>query len=705
MKKDVPIHVYLSFSAAIFLGAFLLFQVQPIIGKYILPWFGGVSSVWITAMLFFQVLLLLGYLYVFLLSYFSLKKQIILHIFVLLIATLSVFFLLADSKIPVFPDISIKLNDNYSPVINVLQILFTGVGFTYFILSTTSILLQKWFGLAYRDKSPYFFYALSNTGSLLALVSYPFIVEPFMQLKMQGIIWSIGFLVYSIFLSVCSAQMLKSRHVPKQSNETFANIGKMGRKKLFLWILLPAISSLMLMSTTNLLTLSVASVPFLWLVPLSIYLVSFIICFSDKKLYSRSFFTYISLIAGFLSLVFMFSNIPSVSWGIVIYGLTLLSACMLCHGELYHLRPALKHLDLYYLCIALGSALSGIFVGIIAPLYFKGIWETYIGFYFVFLLTIWIVIYYNDPILYKRIRLFMVSDKEAYVFSFVSFPVIIISTQIAMTIMSGSNPLTVKVWRNFYGILSVKHSTAYKDISQTVLKNGNIIHGTQLSGKLQNEPTSYYGKKSGIGLAILNNPRYGKRLNMGIIGLGSGTLAAYGKKGDKITFYEINPQVVKIANDEFTYLKNSNAETNVVLGDGRLSLQNEIRENKEKYDILVLDAFSDDSIPLHLLTREAFDVYLKRLKNPSGTIAFHISNRYVDLKPVLIKAADYYRLNYGFIYSHDNDLLNQSSEWALLSYDKKLLEVPVIASKINNKNRKEISLWTDDYSNLFQALK
>ncbi len=698
---------YITFSISIFLGAFLLFQVQPIISKYILPWFGGSSAVWITAMLFFQIFLLFGYFYVFLLSLLSLKKQIIFHGIFLLIALFGVLLSLGSSQIPILPDIKYILSDNFTPIIQVLWILTFTVGLPYLILSTTSILLQKWFGITNPNKSPYLFYSLSNFASLFALLSYPFLVEPFFQLKTQGLVWSIAFIIYGLFLALCCIQLyfstLKTKQNILKAKNTIKDIKKISRKTLFLWILLPAIASLMLLSSTNLLTQSVAPVPFLWLLPLSIYLISFIICFSGKW-YFRNLYAYISLILGFFALAFMFGNIPSLIIGVTVYSLMLFSACMLCHGELYALRPAPNHLDSYYLFIAIGSAVSGIIVGIIAPLFFKGIWETYIGFYLTFLLTIWILVHYKNSFFYNRLKFFANSDKEAYVFALIAYPTTVIITSLALNILSGDNPLKQKIWRNFYGILSIKHKSI-KNNNLTTLSHGNILHGSQFSGKLQHEPTSYYGKKSGIGLAILNHPKYGKNLRMGIIGLGAGTLASYGTKGDTITFYEINPTVVEIANTQFTYLKNSKAKIHTAIGDGRLSLQNE-GDGKKKYDFLILDAFSDDSIPLHLFTKEAFSLYLKKINFPEGIIAIHISNQYIDLKPVLYQVAQNYRLRYAFIHTQGS-FPDMASEWALLSFDKKFFDIPAIAHAKypDNKKYKKISLWTDNYSNLFQVLK
>lgn len=710
MNKNTPLHIYITFSSAIFLGAFLLFQIQPIISKYILPWFGGASAVWTTAMLFFQTLLLLGYFYVFLISKLSLKKQITLHTALLIVAISSIIYPLYNYQTPILPNINSKLT-GISPVIQILIVLFTSIGLTYFILSTTSILLQKWFAFTRPGKSPYIFYSLSNTASLLALISYPFLIEPSIQLKMQGLIWSAGFIIYSSFLLICCLQIFISISKSKQKSLKTKNIplnkSQIRKNILSLWILLPAISSLMLLITTNLLTQSVAPVPFLWLLPLTIYLVSFIICFSGKKWYFRNLYAYVSLIAGYLSLTFIFINIPSLVIGIIIYGLLLLSICMLCHGELYDLRPKSEHLDIYYLFIALGSGISAIFVGLIAPLFFKGIWETYIGFYLTFLLTIWVFIHYKNSVFYKYLRRLAGSDKELYIVSLIIYPVVIIATAIIFNILFESNPFTVKTWRNFYGVLSVKQKTS-NNTPMISLQYGNVVHGIQLLGKLQQEPTSYYTKKSGVVLAILNHPKYKKNINIGIIGLGTGTLAAYGKKGDTITFYEINPLVYEVAKTEFTYLKNSKAKINVIMGDGRLSLEKEIKRDQKRYDLLIIDAFSDDSIPLHLLTKESFAIYLKRITPDRGVLIIHTSNQYIDIKPVIVQAAKYYKLNYAFIFNKKSHFPGSyASEWALLSYDKNFLEIPAIAQAkyADSQKYKKITLWSDNYSNLFQVLK
>ncbi len=695
------------FALCIFLGSFLLFQVQPIIGKYILPWFGGTSAVWTTALLFFQVVLLFGYWYVFLLSKFSLKKQILLHIILLLTITSIIGILFFVWKAPIMPEVNTKLNNTVSPIAQVLGVLFISVGLPYFLLSTTSIVLQKWFSNIRGGESPYLFYALSNAASLLAVLGYSVGVEPFLPLRLQGIWWSVGFLLYGAFLLVCSLQTFfsytsgKIRVVAKHIVEK--NQPHIKKQTYLLWILLPAISSLMLLAITNLLTQSIASAPFLWLLPLSLYLVSFILTFSGEKWYWRNVYAYILIIFGAFALLspeLLFASLPL---KLFMYSFVLFSICMICHGEVYHLKPHPERLDRYYLFIALGSAISGMFVGIIAPLFFKGFWEVYIGFYFSFVTAFAVLIRYKNSFVYRYTKKFFTTEKEALLSTTLLYPVIILI--FGLYFSSAKLYDSEKNWRSFYGILSIKTKTA-NNVKSASLWHGSIVHGRQIfSSRYQRIPISYYGYKSGVGLALLHYPRPQDGLRVGAVGLGIGTLAAYGQKGDYYRFYEINPQVIDIAQKDFTYLKDSPADIDISIGDARLSLEKEIKDPKQKrYDILAIDAFSDDAIPFHLLTKEAFEVYLARLK-PEGVIAFHISNKYVDLKPVLVQAAQHFGLQYEFIHAHTEGVAAET-HWALLSYNKKVFNIPEIAkAREKENNYKKIALWTDDYSNLFQILK
>lgn len=688
-----------SFAFSIFLGAFLLFQVQPIIGKHMLPWFGGTSSVWITSMLFFQVLLLLGYLYAYFLSRFSLKVQTTIHLSLTILTSGLILYLFFVWRSPITPGIEWKLPGSTSPITQVLQFLLLSVGLPYFLLATTSTVLQNWFGKVHDKQSPYKLYALSNAGSLIGIASYPFLIEPFFSLYTQGFWWAIGFLIYSIAISICCIKLFFVKE--KQIHETKKNLEPVQKKVYGFWLVLSATPSIMLLSITALMTQSIAPIPFLWLLPLGLYLISFIICFSDKQWYWRNFYAYMFLVSGPLALVFTQTSGPTVPISLFIFSAALFSSCMLCHGELYQIRPHVQRLNLFYVYVAFGGAVGGILVGIIAPLFFNGIWEIYIGFYLSLLTAFTVLLRYKDSSVYRNMNFFFFSVRELYLFILIGFPLVIFTIALTITVISGYSG--TKIFRNFYGVL-ILASKVTKDETTNYLIHGKIIHGTQHLGKKRFEPTTYYHKKSGVGLLMQNYPRPKDGLQVGLIGLGTGTLAAYGKKGDQYRFYEINPQVVFVAKNYFTYLSDSHAKITVVMGDGRLSLEKEVQEKKEPLDIIVVDAFSDDAIPVHLLTKEAIAVYLQRLKN-DGVIAFHISNNYIDLKHLLFRHAQAQHLSFAFLNTAGENH-NSRSEWVLLTRNKALLTTPAIARATSKDNQyKNITPWTDEYSNIFQILK
>lgn len=687
---------YLLFATTIFLSAFLLFQVQPIISKYILPWFGGTSAVWTTAMLFFQTFLLLGYAYILLLAKWSLKKQIVLHAVLVLVITGILLFLFGTWKAPILPGIGFKLSDSYSPIVQVLVLLTVSVGLPYFLLSTTSVLLQKWFGMTATTKSPYPLYALSNAASLLALLSYPILIEPFLPLQQQGFLWGVGFVAYGVTLVLCCLRMFfaHATTVPKQK----ATAVVITKRSISIWLFLSATATMMFLAVTTLLTQSVAPIPFLWILPLSIYLLSFILCFSGAHWYWRNVYAYLFAVTAPWLLIFSLSTVPSVWFGIVVCSLALFSACMLCHGELYQRKPAPVYLDRYYVFIALGSVISGVFVGIIAPLVFRGFWEIYIAVYLAFFVAIVALVHYKQSFVYRHYRRFFLSEREVYACLGIGFPVVVIMLGFVITFLSQYK--LVGSWRDFYGVVDVKErSTPHGKLS--VLFHGNIIHGVQYAtGPKRYRANSYYGDGTGVRDAIV----YAKRKNnisVGVLGLGVGTLAAFGRKGDIYTFYEISQQVVDIAHDKFTYLKDTPAKTEIIVGDGRLAMAKET--NPRKFDVIVLDAFSGDAIPVHLLTKEAFELYLTRL-NPDGIIAVNITNNYVNLKPLLVQVAHAFDLEYAFIYT-PRMADTYAAEWGLLTRDKAALQSSVIQRTKQHGSYPSVSLWTDDYSNLFQLLK
>jgi MFS family permease len=709
-KLRIILH-FLPFYLSVFLGAFLLFQVQPVISKYILPWFGGSSSVWTTSVLFFEVMLLVGYLYAYLLTKLRLRLQIIIHI-VLLILILSILVVLTffwESAIT--PPVTTKLEESVPPVVQILALLFISVGLPYFLLSTTSSLLQRWFSYVKGNQLPYTLYAISNAGSLLGILAYPFVIELIFPIKIQGAVWTGGFVVYAFLLFVCALytwqQQSLVQNTRKASEKQHAEIiAKPTYKVLLYWLFLPTITSLVLLATTNKMTQSVAPVPFLWLLPLGIYLLSFILSFSSIKMYFRNLYAALTLLSAVAAIVVTVDP-QSLIVNLVCYVAFLFSAFMLLHGELYRLKPHPSYLNLYYFLIALGGAIGGFAVVVIAPLVFNTYWEYYLGIYIVSLIAIsvlLVLVFSVLNILLRRKRLKAGQKTTAIVLASIALVCFIIGyNYITSDFINAKKQL-----RNFYGTVSVEESTNQGEDIVT-LYNGDISHGSQFTSvDLRKKPTTYYGNKSGIGLALNNHPKRaaGGNLNVGIVGLGVGTLAVYGESGDHFIFYEINPVVVDLAYSDFTYLSDSKAKIDIVLGDARLSMEQQLKTNKvEKFDILVIDAFTDDAIPVHLLTKEAFGIYRSLLK-PDGILAIHISNKFLRLEPVVTAMADFYNMQYGIVESDEDDYDIASATWVLLSDNRKFFEKNAVENATYVlENSAEKILWTDDYSNLFQLVE
>ncbi len=703
MKTKHSRFLYFTFSFTILLSAFLLFQIQPLIGKYILPWFGGTSFVWITSLLFFQIILLGGYFYSFMITKLSIRKQLLIHSILVLGSASLMTLLFSHWTSPITPDVSIKMPETLSPVLQVLAVLTISVGLPYFLLSTTSTLLQKWFSHLPNQKSPYPLYALSNIGSLVAICTYPFLIEPFLSLQNQGQIWSFLFLTLCFFLFLSIVQ-IRTYHksIPSTVMKSKLKGAVQTKKHLFLWLFLPAVSSITLLSGTHQLTQGIAPIPFLWLVPLGLYLLSFVLCFSEKTYYKSNMSSYIFLLSLPLVLsMVMHPALLGIIAELIFYAVMLFTCFMICHGELYNLRPSPDGLNKYYLFMAAGSVIGSLVVALIAPLFFVGLfWEFLLGLFLATIIAVLIPLRDKYSVFYKRLNSLFLQPKEIKYFVIAVVCGFYFIFGIGMLIAERYN--TLGIWRNFYGTLRV---LKYENGQVNCLLNGKIIHGCQStisSEKMQ--PTTYYGENS-IGLTIESLRRkHHKNLRIGVLGLGVGTVAAYGKKGDIITFYELNPLDVTIAKTYFTYLKDSPAKVETVIGDGRLSLEKELMQKKNQhFHLLIIDAFNDDAIPVHLLTKEAFTIYKNHL-NENGIIAVHISNSYLDLTPVVTKAAANHHLSVIFIDAPATNTKQTKSRWALLSNDSRLIHNSEFKKMQSKLSQKEISLWTDSYSNLFQIV-
>ena len=823
------------FGLAILLSAFLLFLVQPLIAKFILPWFGGAPGVWTTCMMFFQAVLLAGYCYAHLITrYCSLRLQLRIHFWLIVCA---IIFL------PITPSDSLKPEATGHPFFQIVWLLTQTLGLPYLLLCTTGPLMQGWFARTHRTHSPYRLYALSNAGSLSALVSFPFVIEPYTTRIHQSLFWSCGLLIFAM-LSLWI--MWSMRTVPSTPVVASSNSN---RKKYpiyirILWIALPACATALLMSTTNKMCQDLAVVPFLWILPLAIYLITFIVTFEGSYWYSRTLITPV-VILSWLGTIWLLNTGLSVPilWQITLYSFVLLCGCMVCHGELYRLRPSPAHLTGYYLSMAFGGALGGLFVAGVAPFIFQDYWEFHWSLLSSGLLFILVCLSERVPWCFTRLNLtgmlsilwcvlvatilryrdlplnvalilgsggplagyfihllnrtlpsfrrhtkqtlligaasvivtgtgylLLLNAKHAslllyahlmfmgvLVFSWyfawmshsrwlqLQLPWWSLTAGLVVTMVVLSASLTTNMYRstvdqwyaalgpyikwtgmrlpeplygntivkrrNFYGVLKVvEYDKESSTLHRRTLINGNITHGLQ---KMQRSattlPTSYYATNSGVGLALQLSRKPNKRV--GIVGLGAGSLAAYGQSGDYYQFYEINPDVIRLSREEwFTYVtaaRARNVNVSLILGDARLVMEREQLPDNKRYDVLVLDAFSSDSIPVHLLTREAFVTY-QRLLAPKGVLAVHISNRYLDLNPVMMNLAEDRQFQYTIIANGDDDDRDwiYSSRWVLLTNNLDLLKHPQVlaVTVFPPEYSTPIPLWTDDYASLFRIL-
>lgn len=713
----------LLFTVSIFLSAFLLFQIQPMIGKFILPWFGGTPAVWSTVMLFFQILLTGGYAYAYWLM--GRKRRTALHVSLIALALIILAALSFVWKSPITPDPGWKPQDVASPILDIFKLLAVSVGLPYFLLASNSPLMQAWFSRAFPERSYAKLYSLSNAGSLLGLLAYPVLVEPNLSLRNQGWMWSVGFAFFGLFAGWIAIQNGRAAVLSKPKPDSASTSPRPSLALMSLWIALSATASLFLLSVTNQISQEVAVIPFLWILPLALYLLSFILTFSGERGYNRKIHTILFIVSTILTLfVLLNSTRLHVYWQILAYCLLLFSACMLSHGELYLLRPEADHLTTFYLMVSIGGALGGLFVSLIAPMIFNGYWEFFVG----LAMAIAILLSLqggqrltkqsptsNEGIALPSLRLRYaplsamarndISNRARFVF-FV-FGLVTVMLVLMGTFFSGS--LYSK--RNFYGVIRVREDLVGTPPRPAYLMaHGITVHGLQFIGADRDLPTTYYVKDGGAGLAILNHPRYGQGLKVGMLGVGTGTLAIYGQPGDVYRLYEINPVVTDLAEGRggyFSFVKDSQADVTMALGDARISLERELAETgSQNFDVLVLDTFSSDSIPVHLVTKEAFALYLEHLAL-DGVIAAHITNLHLDLQPVFWQLAKHYGLSMVRIEYEGDSNGGYASHWILLARDPALLDVTAIQEHaVDLKGYStSLKLWTDDYSNLFQILK
>ena len=692
------------FAVTIFISAFLLFQVQPVIARYILPWYGGSTGVWTTCILFFQVGLLLGYSYAYLLRKFlGTRQQVVVHLSLLLITLLF---------LPITPSEMLKPLGGDDPVTGIIFLLMATVGAPYMMVSSTGPLLQHWYHLHYRDRSPYRLYALSNTGSLLGLLSYPFLVEPELSLPTQTMAWSTGYVVFVLVCAWVGAILI--RKLPTQDLTGAVSeppVKRTGIINPLLWLGYATCGSILLLATTNKITQDVAVIPFLWVLPLALYLVTFIIAFDSPRWYSRYFWLPALFVSMPLVTILLAQEHADSKWSaipmIMIYAETMFIACMVCHGEMARIKPAPAHLTFFYLMVAFGGAIGGIFVNLVAPAIFNGFWEFHLVWVLVALLAGVAIFRHLDPArpAFQRLGLLVGWG----------FTCVMLSVFLTENIeLHHEDAMTER--RNFYGVLRVYASKPGSYDESRVLYNGVINHGLQLMHpKRRSKPVSYYGRSSGAGLAIEGHPlrsanvarnEPAQGIKVAVIGLGTGTLTTYARPGDKFRVYEINPEVEILAREYFTFLEDAGARVDVVLGDGRISLETELKKNgPQGFDVLIVDAFSSDTIPVHLLTREGFELYWQHLK-ADGILAMHISNFRINLRPVVRELASRFNKTIYYVSTEDEPTKNElGSDWMLVTSNPEFMNSGLRKrfSKLPDHDPANI-LWTDDYSSVFPLL-
>ena len=666
----------LLYVATSFVSAFLLFVVQPVIAKQILPWFGGAAAVWATCLVFFQSVLLLGYAYAdWTARRLGPRPQAWLHV-ALLAASLLV--------LPIAVGERWKPTGDGEPVVAILLLLGATIGLPYLLLSSTSPLVQAWFWRRFHHAVPYRLFALSNLASLLGLLCYPVLVEPFLSLSVQSTAWSLG---YALFAALCAATALSTPREALGSAPVEGGVAPVAAAPTagdrMLWLCLSAMGSCLLLAVTNHLTQNVASVPFLWVAPLSIYLVTFILAFDHPRWYRRRVF--LPATAVLLLAMAWYGDSLDLWTTAPIHAVGLFACCMFCHGELARLAPAPRFLTAFYLMLALGGAAGALLVGIAAPTLLPGHFELGIA-------------------LVACALLLVVRSLAVGWWAGAASAAVLVGTAVLVVLAVQEYLGSARVMaRSFYGVVRTRDFAT--PLPYRALYHGGIDHGGQLAPPHGREPGSYFGRTSGYGrtfASLGDGPR-----RVGVIGLGAGALTAYARAGDLFRFYEIDPEVVRLASTEFTFLADSPGRVEVIVGDGRLALE---REPSQGYDLLAIDAFSGDSIPMHLLTREAMATYVRHVK-PGGVIVFQATNRFVDIAPVVERLAAAF--GWRAVLIADEPSEDDRAKYAvsytsqiIVSRNPGLLEAaPIAAAAEPLPVQPKFPVWTDDFHNLVSILK
>ncbi|MBN8231076.1 fused MFS/spermidine synthase [Corallococcus macrosporus] len=705
------------YALAIFTSAFLLFGVQPLAGRYALPWYGGTPAVWTVCMLFFQAVLLAGYAYAHAVaSRLRPRAQAFLHLGLLAVALGALVARASWTGSPLAPGEGWRPVDDHLPVLRLMRMLAATLGLPFFVLSTTGPLLQSWFARARPERSPYVLYALSNAGSLLALLGYPFLVEPWVGRSAQAWGWAAGFVLFVLFVLACARDLLRrapganAPEAPAEAHpEAQADSPRPGVGRTLTWLALSTCASVLLLATTNKLSQDVAAGPFLWVMPLAVYLVTFILAFSRESLYARTPYS-VALIASVVLVTYAHKEGPALGlgWQVLFHASALFTGAMVCHGELYRRRPAPRYLSAFYLWVSVGGVAGGVFVNLVAPALFNTYWEHPLA------LAACCAVAFAGLLRRPKEETAVVRTQRLL------RGAMLVGVALHLPLLVASDQERVRfAARNFFGVVRVLElSPEDPQQHQFALRHGAITHGWQyIRPERRHIPTAYYTPDTGLGLALAEQRRWRQSqglptgLHVGMLGLGVGNSATLMAAGDDVRFYEINPVIIGLARGQggfFSTLTDTPARVEVIEGDARISLERELEHGSRKFDVLALDVFSSDAIPVHLLTHEAVALYLQHLA-PRGVLALHISNQHLDLVPISLAHARASGLSAALV-TVDGQGDTVSSSWMLLSPEPGFFAGATFTGGPAHVRRLVLRgepayVWTDERSSVLQALR
>lgn len=707
LSKVAPKSSLMLLAFAVFTGAYLGFQIQPLIAQWILPVFGGTAAVWSASMLFFQAGLLCGYAYTFVLTrYLEPYWQVRIHLILLALTCLALPW--GNPVVPAFVA-------ETSPAISIILVLGAVVGLPYVLLTATAPLLQAWGYSFSATTSPYRLYVISNLGSLLGLLAYPFVLGPTLSLEQQFLLWSVLFLLFCAFFLPIAVQSegtsSESFQQTQASSPGMSNERNVSIVSYLVWVGLSAGGSTLLLATTNFLSQDVAVTPFVWVLPFSLYLLSFVITFDHARWYQRKFWFPLGLLLSIFATDFFIrhyrSEIAEINEQLAVFLGALFVGCIVFHGELFRAKPTPHKLPTFYLFLALGGALGGVFVNFLAPVVFSEFWELPVG-----LLAVVCVI----GMVSLHLATNQANNLFAAAFSVLVTCVLLIGSFSVRSLAEEERSDVVVAKRGFYGAIKVRDKDVDQPDRRRTLYYGQINHGSEYFNEpLRSTPLSYYDRDSGVGVLMTTLTRNNELSvtqavlgrHIGVIGLGTGALSMYQQTGDYFTFFELNPQVVEVAKNEFSYLSGLGQNLSIIVGDGRVSLTELESSSARQFDVLVVDAFSGDAIPTHLLTKEAFELYRSRLKS-DGVLAIHISNRFFDLQPLMYGLAESLDWESAVVKrprSRDGHI--KRSTWVIMGDNPALFDQRGTWKYFKEWEPHVVSrkmVWTDDIVNIFPLL-